>query len=455
MSKGTITAEIGEGQYTVTLNPDNSCIDSELTRLAVKQTDIEAEITEKETEVSGLLALFDTAKTTLNVTISQFIAGTATEAQVTEAEKAARSARLDYEKGKAELATLKAEVVKVRTDIIRLTNAKLESESRSVWCADKTTGATGEVGLLDLPGGSVLIKPSAPAYAYASDGVFVSPESVGQATNYLFWALHPCVDKFKPLYRVGVISNIDTGGDTADVTLDVTLGDQNLDINVTRSLTGIDVVYMTCNASAFTEGDRVVVKQIGGTSTVVGFESEPKGCDVWSLNGYVRNNGGVSQWVSGVFSALGDRPIADSSAFRVTIDGFDVPFDSESGSAGNYDLYFVYNDGSQDLADCEIRRHPTLTCDGEPMIWFRRRKGISETLPTTLTVRLEENNGSEWVDIINCSIETNQQSGSLPTYTYFVCEDLYYNGDAWEFTPATGTSVENRNPDTVNWLTIL
>jgi hypothetical protein len=94
--------------------------------------------------------------------------------------------------------------------------------------------------------------------------------------------MRPGWQKWKPTFRVGEVTSLDTDADTANVTLDDALSfDQGFDVNQEATLEDVPVEYMTCNAAAFEIGDRVVVAFTGqdwGSPKIVGFESNPRQC---------------------------------------------------------------------------------------------------------------------------------------------------------------------------------
>jgi hypothetical protein len=118
------------------------------------------------------------------------------------------------------------------------------------------------------------------------------------AQAYWNLAAQPGWQKWKPTYRWGVISNIDKDNDTADVSLaSASSEQQTLDINQTSSLSNVPVVYMTCNANAFEDGDRVVVEfqNLDWTQPrIIGFLDNPKACLQYTASYYVIGYGPLS-----------------------------------------------------------------------------------------------------------------------------------------------------------------
>lgn len=184
-------------------------------------------------------------------------------------------------------------------------NQTLE-ETRQAWCADLTEDATGSVATVDIPGESklVIIAPNAPA-PLAAHGALAAREVQSAAQVFFNAAVLPGWQKFKPTFRRGTITALNTALDTASVTLETAdkSSAQKLAINQAASLTAVPVKYMTCNAAAFEVGDKCVVQfknQNWQEPEVVGFVDNPKPCQ---------------QIVSGVIrgGTLSDLPIPPGS----------------------------------------------------------------------------------------------------------------------------------------------
>lgn len=119
----------------------------------------------------------------------------------------------------------------------------------------------------------------------AGDGVMTSTLIQAPHQSYLNRAILPGWQRHMPTYRWGTITALDKDADTASVSLaDATSSAQGLPINQTGSLSNVPVVYMTCNAKAFEEGDRVVVQFLGqdwANPRVIGFLDNPKPCQLY------------------------------------------------------------------------------------------------------------------------------------------------------------------------------
>jgi hypothetical protein len=161
-------------------------------------------------------------------------------------------------------------------------------ETRSAWCADRTEGVPAGtlVATAEIPGESalVVICPGCRGWTPA-DGVLTAREVMSPAQAFLNAAILPGWQKFKPTYRWGTATAIDYAANTMSVALaEARSSAQALNVNQASSLSGVPVQYLTCNASAFEVGDRVVVEfqnQQWSQPRVIGFLDNPKPCTAW------------------------------------------------------------------------------------------------------------------------------------------------------------------------------
>lgn len=244
---------------------------------------------------------------------------TAATVAVAQAAGARNTARLKVDTLTAERAELAARIA-VLVEV-------LKPVTRAAWCADFTEDATGEVATVEIPGEDklLLMAPGAPR-PVAADGVLIAREA--QSPEQVFWnaAVLPGWQKFKPTYRRGTITALNTTTETASVTISSDVSSaQNLGINPTPNLTNVPVQYMTCNAGAFEVGDKVVLKFTGGEwlqPKVVGFAEGPKPCPYGTH---------LIFWTPGT-SLFGGPNVIDTSAGT-------APTNYELTVAGRY--YFV------------------------------------------------------------------------------------------------------------------
>jgi len=161
-------------------------------------------------------------------------------------------------------------------------------QTREAWCVDLTENrAAGSfVATAEIPGEPSITVILAGARApIASDGYVRAREVQSPWQAYYNAAILPGWQKWMPTYRWGTISAIDYDNNKADVALSAaTSSAASLGVNQSSTLAGIPVVYMTCNADAFTVGDRVVVAFTGQSwsdARVIGFLDNPRMCIPW------------------------------------------------------------------------------------------------------------------------------------------------------------------------------
>ena len=247
MGKALIISDDGDGLYTVEIKHDTTAADTQLTRLDAILSAVNQKITDekaKDEPDQSVIAALNLRKTALQKRIDT----------VTEARDA------DYQ--------------------------------TSVWCADRTAGLSGNVGTIEpgtQRGNGINIQPGAGGEAVwdgARDGQATPFLTMDVADAMRNLAILPAIQKWRPTYRYGTISNIDYTADTCTVTLDNLASNiQNLNINHQSVLNAVPIEYMSCNAAAFEDGDRVIVGfspySTEGQPRVIGFVDHPKACDIF------------------------------------------------------------------------------------------------------------------------------------------------------------------------------
>ena len=160
-----------------------------------------------------------------------------------------------------------------------------EDETVSAWCGDLTEDITGVVSTIEVPGEStnIQIRPGyegGSSYEKGRDGQLT--QTMGQPASGVYYNLSmlPGWQKWKPTYRYAKIDSMDEN--TAEITLS---GDkssqQNLNIDQTTTISDVEIKYMSCDGSAFSEGDEVLVvfeNQDWGSPKIIGFKDNPQSC---------------------------------------------------------------------------------------------------------------------------------------------------------------------------------
>jgi hypothetical protein len=133
----------------------------------------------------------------------------------------------------------------------------------------------------DAASQSLTAARAADSHPRLADGLLQSiPAAPGPFSSFFNQALLPAWQKWRPMYRVGTITEL--AGDRCTVVLDAaTSSQQSIDVNHSGILSNVPIDYMDCDGQAFDVGDRVVVEFRNQDLTkprVIGFESHPQGC---------------------------------------------------------------------------------------------------------------------------------------------------------------------------------
>jgi hypothetical protein len=286
MSKATILKDLGQGQYQVQLVYATARIQQRLTSLQTEESKLT-------TAQAGQQQLVDNAtsdlRLTSNLLTNAFQSGDPD--QITQAEDAWLKALKALELAKDALLRTKTKLFSNRKKQEYLTANTPDSAAATVnvWCADYTEGLTGDIGIIDLPSGSI-IRPgwsntAIPASVYDTllDGQMEpSANFASGAGRYRVMALYDAWELYTPTYRTGNITAIT--GDTCDLVLDVQKT-RYLGIDANREtgdiLQGVPIHYMDCDGAVFSVGDHVVVGFLNQSPTsaqVIGFVSDPIPC---------------------------------------------------------------------------------------------------------------------------------------------------------------------------------
>lgn len=294
MGRGTILAELGQGQYTVKLDFGESRLAAQLLLLTGANSELDTQIAAQQAKVNSAQAALDASNAALSAAINAYVANNSSPNLLPPLE----AAKLDQVAKEEDLRRETVAIGKLRSSKannlrkIEDLNSYRASLTLNAWCADYTEGASGEVATLEIPNEpqTVLIAPGGRAPVDA-DGELRMRALMTPEQAYYNAAILPGWQKFKPTYRSGVITAIN--GDTADVALDeakssasgiADIGLANIEFNVnqTSTLTNVPIVYQDCNGEAFSIGDLCVVEFQGQNWTnpkIIGFKSNPIACN--------------------------------------------------------------------------------------------------------------------------------------------------------------------------------
>jgi hypothetical protein len=267
MGHGIIKANKGAGLYSVEVVYNTARVEAQIAKLTASAARFDASIASVEIILADLQ--------------SQLAADTgndALRAQVIEAQR-----RLNI---------LKLQKTSALKYIEYLSDNTPPNRTIDIWCADLVDNITvgSDVGLAEVPneyGRSNIVPAYFNEHTYSPDkhGYLTPSASMLPASCYFNRALFPAWQKWRVRYRYGVITEIDYDADTCSVSLDqATSSEQGLNVNNVTALSGIPIVYMQCNAVAFSVGDHVQVTFSGHqwqNATVTGFYSNPKPCSTF------------------------------------------------------------------------------------------------------------------------------------------------------------------------------
>jgi hypothetical protein len=267
MGKGIIRANKGAGLYSVEIVYNTARVEAQITKLTARAAKFSARITALDAELALLLSAL-AADSGNDVLRSQVIL-----------------ARRD-------LNILKLQRTSALKYIEYLSDNTPPNRTIDIWCADLVEDLPigQSVGLSEVPneyGRSNIVPAYFNAHPYdpVKHGYLTPAVSMLPTSCYFNRSLFPAWQKWRVRYRYGEITAIDYDADTCSVSLDqATSSAQSLNVNNVTALSNIPIVYMQCNAVAFSVGDHVQVTCSGHQwqdATVTGFYSNPKPCSTY------------------------------------------------------------------------------------------------------------------------------------------------------------------------------
>ncbi len=319
----------------------------------------------RQADIAAHLVLYDTkyipeaATATLTARSAVAAAASALSTAPPAAVQSCRSALLRAQEAleasirKSAALLLSKEALKKEQDM--LTKATEVVARTGVWCADLTEvlAAGSTAGTIEVNGvdSQIIIRPR--GSVTESTGI-IQHVGLNKATGtFVNLALLAAWQKYKPTCRIGVLTTVDTAGNTCALNLVSALSSvQSLDINRETSLSNVPIVYMDCNAEVFNPGDRVVVEFINqswATPRVIGFEDHPVGPGGVALPAadyFVFTTSGIKlvNIGSGGVKLLASRSNADAyhgNSAGTPVTWFSKRFMHDVGTTGTRELYFI------------------------------------------------------------------------------------------------------------------
>jgi uncharacterized protein YkwD len=195
-------------------------------------------------------------------------------------------------------ALLEAEINNAKKQLEQLRPLIDDPKELEVWCADYSTDLPENlvVGVAEmygegierpaviLPDKALLTTAPRSDWVAARDGLMQSRQGMTPEQVYANAAILPGWQKFKPMYRRGVVESLDHEANTARVGLiAVSSTADGLNINQAEVLEGVPVSHIWGNSFAFEPGDDVAVRFDGKdweSPKLIGFWTEPRLPDV-------------------------------------------------------------------------------------------------------------------------------------------------------------------------------
>jgi hypothetical protein len=295
MGKAQIIEALGEGRYTIRILEARERAEAIKGQALSRISAINAEISDLDAQIAAAQNDVDAAVTAEQNGIEQYRQEMANDGESTidlsALARAVLEAALKRDRLRTQQSTKELLLASDRALIERI-NALPPLREIQAWCADYTDDLSCEVATAEVPGeiGKVIIKPGAVNEANGLTGNEWSPVNDGAiqpalsstpAGAFYNLAMFPGWQKWRPTYRIGTITALE--GSTCRVSIDSeTSSQQGLNVNAQTVYDSVPILYMECNGSVFSEGDRVLVAFAGNIDTpvVVGFEKEPRACQL-------------------------------------------------------------------------------------------------------------------------------------------------------------------------------
>ncbi len=277
----------GANPYQIEIIPDTSWAEA-------REEFLTEQLSELETELAKLQSKYDEEKQLLKLAV--LFQSDAIEALIqalkNDDEQALQAARATLkEKTKyvvvqqlktqplaQQISLIKAQKIAAEVEIEHLINASGYVDAEA-WCVDDSENLSGEVGTIDLPDGTTLIRPGHDdnaAHQQVRDGILqpvYSSHAANFALHYIFhdaWLIH------MPRYRAGTVVGVMPGQ------CEIELDEYETPEQYRQLLAPIN--YMG-DCEPFEPDDRVIVAFLGDwdNAEVVGFETNPRPCQNFTL----------------------------------------------------------------------------------------------------------------------------------------------------------------------------
>lgn len=311
MGKATILQSLGGGKYRVRVDFDNNPIKLKRDSLTEKITELTTKVAEQEVEAAEKKQIFEDS---MQAIIDYAAARTGEEIAIdpegiNSLILDSYRKRVDYDLTNIRTKSIEAQKLQAEKELARLNKYCPDNIEAVVWCVEPNEDLTGEIATIEVDYGIRRITNTQqimndtgfwlPATATPPTDVLQHPMAGSEYTTWYNACLHPMMQKWKPKYRIAIVSNLNKPANSCDLTFEGSYIFPQFSENILSDkvmhpvsggyqrvhYTGATVDYSFCNANAFENGDKVIVDMhLGeGVPTVIGFYENPKECvqEVW------------------------------------------------------------------------------------------------------------------------------------------------------------------------------
>jgi len=291
MGKATILGSkdlnLAPGQYRVRIEKSDSRVAATNEQIDQELTILDNIIPERYSSYSDAIRAHKTAESDLDAIVRQSIESPDADhsAKINSATTAERTAYTNLIKAKSQYqaVVLKQQALQNKRSYL---NNQITEDIRTVWCADCQKSLSGEVATMEIPGTDqiIMIRPggadgSGSEYSVSRDGQLRSVASMSSAEVVWNYTMLPGWQKWKPIYRLGKITNRPPGASKCSVLLDQYSTVQGLATDVERQLHNVPMIYKNRDdGGPYVVGDRVVIEfynQNHESPRVIGYEEYP------------------------------------------------------------------------------------------------------------------------------------------------------------------------------------
>jgi hypothetical protein len=310
MGKATILESLGEGEYRIKVEFDNTRVQGAITAMSDLISQLSAQLPDliavRDAWASVFQAHYEVLNNYLQTTPPEYYA--LHPETLKELTAQAYKAKATYDITRREVDRMRLKITGIEREKNYLeTHCPNDFEARA-WCVEFNEDLTGTTGTIEcdyalMRDGDTIKNDTGiwlPAAIAAPGTQMQHPLASSPHATWINLCMAPAMQQHKGRYRIATITGLDEINNKCNLSFegvgdvggssDKLLPDKPIFPNVngaqSQNVTGADVVYGACGASAFEIGDRVIVDlhDGAGTPTVIGFYSHPKQCTWFKLH---------------------------------------------------------------------------------------------------------------------------------------------------------------------------